>query len=76
MGAGGPGVSFVRLWREVSHLRLLLQWAASWPLSHARVDHSGGTVERSLRLDLPVVGAHRPGTSEAGREQARGKSHM
>lgn len=50
-----PGGDLERLQSEVQRLGLSLK--AIW-LTHAHIDHAGGTGELARRLSLPIVGPH------------------
>jgi len=50
-----PGGDLDRLLQEVT--RLGLQLEQIW-LTHAHIDHAGGTAELARRLALPVIGPH------------------
>lgn len=51
-----PGGDLERLLAEVERRGLKLQQI--W-LTHAHIDHAGGTAELARRLQLPIVGPHR-----------------
>src|SRR5690606_9239446 len=51
-----PGGDLDRLLAEVK--RLELNPKAIW-LTHAHIDHAGGTAELADRLSLPIIGPHR-----------------
>jgi metal-dependent hydrolase (beta-lactamase superfamily II) len=51
-----PGGEVDRLIAEMQ--RLGVTPTALW-LTHAHIDHAGGTGEMARRLDLPIVGPHR-----------------
>ena len=50
-----PGGDLDRLLAEARRLGLKLEQI--W-LTHAHIDHAGGTEELARRLDLPIVGPH------------------
>ena len=50
-----PGGDLDRLLAEVQ--RLDLQLVQIW-LTHAHIDHAGGTAELAQRLSLPIIGPH------------------
>lgn len=50
-----PGGDLDRLLAEVKQRGLLLQQI--W-LTHAHIDHAGGTAELAARLSLPIIGPH------------------
>ena len=50
-----PGGEISRLLAEVKRLGLTLK--ALW-LTHAHIDHAGGTGELARTLDLPIIGPH------------------
>ena len=50
-----PGGDLDALVAEVQHLGLQLK--AIW-LTHAHIDHAGGTGELAERLSLPIIGPH------------------
>ncbi len=50
-----PGGDLERLLAEVKHLGLKL--TQIW-LTHAHIDHAGGTGELARRLGLPIIGPH------------------
>ena len=50
-----PGGDLPLLLAEVAALGITLK--AIW-LTHAHIDHAGGTAELSRQLDLPIIGPH------------------
>jgi glyoxylase-like metal-dependent hydrolase (beta-lactamase superfamily II) len=50
-----PGGDLPRILAEVKRLGLKLEQI--W-LTHAHIDHAGGTAELSKQLDLPIIGPH------------------
>lgn len=50
-----PGGDLERIEAEVQRLGLTLK--AIW-LTHAHIDHAGGTAELAKRLSLPIIGPH------------------
>jgi len=50
-----PGGDLGRIMAEVRRLGVTLK--AIW-LTHAHIDHAGGTAELSRQLDLPIIGPH------------------
>ena len=50
-----PGGDLERLLAEVKRLGVTLK--AIW-LTHAHIDHAGGTAELATRLNLPIIGPH------------------
>lgn len=50
-----PGGDLEMLLAEVEHLGLKLEQI--W-LTHAHIDHAGGTAELATRLKLPIIGPH------------------
>ena len=51
-----PGGDLERILAEVQRLNLKLEQI--W-LTHAHIDHAGGTAELARRLHLPIIGPHR-----------------
>lgn len=52
-----PGGDLDRLLAEMQRLGLSLSLEQIW-LTHAHIDHAGGTGELAQRLDLPIIGPH------------------
>ncbi|MBU4507806.1 MAG: MBL fold metallo-hydrolase, partial [Gammaproteobacteria bacterium] len=50
-----PGGDLERLLAEVKRLGVTLK--AIW-LTHAHIDHAGGTAELAAQLNLPIIGPH------------------